>query len=138
MLVFLRRNGESIVIGEGSDQVTVRLLDPAEKDLGYQVRMSVTAPASIPVDCAESWGRGAPLRGCASRPVGGSAKRTLTFRRRRDEGILIGEPPDAILVVITEIRRGEHSYRARVGIDAPRSVRVDRGEVRQKRAPFQP
>ena len=59
MLVVLRRNGESIVIGEGKDQVTVRFLDPAEKDLGYQVRMSVTAPESIRVECAESWGRGA-------------------------------------------------------------------------------
>ena len=133
MLVVLRRNGESIVIGEGKDQMIVRFLDPAEKDLGYQVRMSVTAPASILVECAESWGRGAPSLGCESRPVDGSQERTLIFRRRRHEGILIGEPPDAILVSITEIRCGGHSYHVRVGIDAPRSVRVDRGEVRQKR-----
>ena len=33
MLILLRRNGESIIIGEGKDQVTVRFLDPAEKDL---------------------------------------------------------------------------------------------------------
>ena len=133
MLVVLRRNGESIVIGEGPDQVTVRFLDPAEKDLGYQVRMSVTVPASILVECAESWGRGAPSLGYEPHPAEGAEDRTLVFRRRCGEGIQIGEPPDAILVSITEIRRGNQGYHVRVGIDAPRHIQVDRGEVRRRR-----
>lgn len=133
MLVVLRRNGESIVIGEGKDQVTVRFLDPAEKDLGYQVRMSVTAPASTWVACAESWGRGVPSLGYEPRPAEGSEQRTLVFRRRCGEGIQIGEPPDVVLVSITEIHRGDQGYRTRVGVDAPRHITVDRGEVRRRR-----
>ncbi len=50
----------------------------------------------------------------------------LILTRKRDESILIG---DDITVTILEIRGGE----VRVGIEAPRHIRVDRAEVRVRR-----
>jgi carbon storage regulator len=49
----------------------------------------------------------------------------LVLNRRRDERIMIG---DDIVVEVVEIR-GEM---VRLGIEAPREVRVDREEVRRR------
>ena len=45
MLVLSRRFGEDIVIGEGEDAVTVRLL----RSKGGQIKVGVEAPPTVPV-----------------------------------------------------------------------------------------
>ena len=50
----------------------------------------------------------------------------LILERRRDEQILIG---DDIVITVVETR----DDRVQIGITAPREVRVDRREVRERR-----
>jgi carbon storage regulator len=45
MLILTRRIGETIVIGEGANQVTVTVLGVK----GNQVRLGTTAPVAVPV-----------------------------------------------------------------------------------------
>ncbi len=49
----------------------------------------------------------------------------LVLSRRRDERIIIGEGYDAIVICIAEI----DGDKVRIGIDAPKSVPVNRQEV---------
>lgn len=52
----------------------------------------------------------------------------LVLSRKALETIIIGEGPDAIKVVVIEIR----GDKVRIGIDAPKSVKVDRSEMRER------
>ena len=52
----------------------------------------------------------------------------LVLSRKPNESIIIGEPPNQIVVKILEIR----GDRVRIGIAAPQNVPVDRAEVRDR------
>jgi len=52
----------------------------------------------------------------------------LVLSRRTNEDIVIGEGEDAITIRVIETR----GDLARIGIDAPRHLRVDRSEVRDR------
>ena len=52
----------------------------------------------------------------------------MVLSRGRDEEIVIGEGADQIVIKIVDVR-GE---KVRLGIDAPRQIRVDRREVRDQ------
>ena len=49
-------------------------------------------------------------------------------------GFVIGEPPDEVRVKVVELSVDDWGKpQLRLGIDAPRHIRVDRGEVRVRR-----
>ncbi len=48
----------------------------------------------------------------------------LVLSRRQNERIVIGEPPDTIIITVTEVERG----RVHLGIIAPKNVRINRAE----------
>lgn len=50
----------------------------------------------------------------------------LVLSRQKDESIIIGEGADAIEVMVVDIR----GDKIRLGISAPKSIRVDRKELR--------
>lgn len=50
----------------------------------------------------------------------------LCLTRKHGEDIIIGTGPDAVRVVVIEIDRGK----VRLGIECPKDIAVDRGEVR--------
>ncbi len=52
----------------------------------------------------------------------------LVLSRFEGEVVHIG---DDVVVRVVRIERHPRGYRVRIGIDAPRAVRVDRGEVRE-------
>ena len=52
----------------------------------------------------------------------------LVLSRGRDEEIVIGEGPAQIVIKIVDVR----GDKVRLGIEAPRAVRVDRREVRDE------
>lgn len=54
----------------------------------------------------------------------------LVFSRGTNEHVVIGEGPDAVRVYVVEIR---HPNLVRLGFDAPKSVRIDRAEIRDKK-----
>ena len=53
----------------------------------------------------------------------------LVLSRKLGEKIIIGEGADAVKLVVVSIDRGV----IRLGVEAPKHVRVDREEVRQQR-----
>lgn len=51
------------------------------------------------------------------------------FARKQGEKIVIGTGPDAIVITLVSHDNG----RARIGIDAPKHVQIDRAEVREQK-----
>ncbi len=51
----------------------------------------------------------------------------LVLSRKKNQRFVIGDGPDAVTVTVIEVGSG----RVRLGISAPKEVRVDRQEVRE-------
>ena len=58
----------------------------------------------------------------------------LVFKRNQEQVVVIGEPPDEVRVKVVDLSIDDWGKpQLRLGIDAPRHIRVDRGEVRVRR-----
>ena len=66
-----------------------------------------------------------PPAAATPRPSAGSLDPVLVLSRRVGESVVIGDGPDAVTVTVLEVRGDV----VRVGIDAPRSIRVNRAEL---------
>ena len=58
----------------------------------------------------------------------------LVVKRKQEQVVVIGEPPDEVRVKVVELSVDDWGKpQLRLGIDAPRHIRVDREEVRELR-----
>ena len=113
--VFTRKIDEAFHIGD-----TIRVLVGDIR--GDRGRLVIEAPPSVPVLRAEIRGADIPAKQIYAR----KDFTRLVLTRSKGEMIYIG---DDIRITIVEIR----GDRIRLGIEAPRSVAVDREEVRLKK-----
>lgn len=56
----------------------------------------------------------------------------LVLSRRQQERIILTTPAgEKIIVTVVELRHGRQGSNARIGIEAPKTIRVDREEVHE-------
>jgi len=114
-----RKHGEALIIGEGEDEVRAEVIHTTHS----WVDLLITAPSRIPIDREEV--RQEKLgQGGLDRP-GGDGYSRMRIKVAPGKCVIIGNGPDEVRLHVVA--------RARLGIDAPRWMPVDREEVRIKK-----
>ncbi len=138
MLVLTRQRGESIFIGDVKVTV-VKFMDDA-------VRLVISAPRDIPIQCQEVYEAGqrenlgltnpacddsgmtaglSDDQGCEGRE---SRQSSLSVSRRYGETVMIG---DDVALTVVDIHWDVRGDQVRLGIAAPRDIPIHREEVRE-------
>ena len=131
MLGMRRRPGETVIIGQGPDEVRVTVVGIEFGDYGHpRAKLAIDAPSSVPVDREEvRWRKEQAGTVVATSCEQGVSR--LTVRRRIDESIIIGSGRDEVLVKITRMK-GRNGP-VTMCIDAPPWIPVDREEIRAEK-----
>jgi len=120
MLAMHRRYGEALIIGEGEDEVRVEVTRTTHS----WADLLITAPSRIPID-REEIRREKLGHGSLDRP-GGDGYSRMKIKVAPGKCVIIGSGPDEVRLHVVAIKLP----RARLGIDAPRWISVDREELR--------
>jgi len=114
MLSLHRTTGETLIIGCGPDEVRLKVTRiQSRENRVVEVEMSFEVPPGVPIDREEV-----------------KQDQECLVRRKTGESIIIGSGRDEVRIRLAETKPGAPSGKARLAIDAPPWVPVDREELR--------